>query len=425
MPELIREMSGSSVCAPSVFHNRFWALQSMGLVLVGFASLFPPLYHLQEYVFLVLMGATVVMSLRQKTVLWIRTPLDLPLGCFLLWVLCTVPFATDVSYSFAEWRKFLTHALVFYWALLVLHRSGREDLPKYVLFAVAVGGTLLASYALVDFFAAGGTWRDRLIRARAIGSDYNWLSTYMVMAIPVLGCLLVVSSARWVRSTLIVALVLTGLAQIFSYTRAGWIAHVGQGIVLAVVMARRRLVLAVLGAGMVAGLVLALASFAGFQKDTVDTTTIETRLTVWRIGLGEIFAHPVVGIGYGYNSFVKKYPEYAPQAQSHLPVRVQVIPAMHSAFLMVALGSGLPALVCFVWIFVALLWTLFSRPSVPIDSKTWSLMAVGIGIALVGFPLRNLFDYMFAGSLAHLFWLLAAIGVMIKTSNRDHNISVV
>ena len=98
-------MSSASVCVSSVFHNRFWALQSAGLVFVGFASLFPPLYHLQEYVFLVLMAATVLMSLGQKTALWIRTPVDLPLGCFLLWVLCTVPFATDVSYSFAECLK--------------------------------------------------------------------------------------------------------------------------------------------------------------------------------------------------------------------------------------------------------------------------------------------------------------------------------
>jgi putative inorganic carbon (hco3(-)) transporter len=313
---------------------------------------------------------------------------------------------------------------VFYWALLVLRRSGRDALPKYVLLAVAVGATLLAAYALVDFFAAGGTWRDRLVRARAIGSDYNWLSTYMVMAIPVLGSMLVVSYARWARGAQILALVLTGLAQIFSYTRAGWVAHVVQGIVLAIVTGRRRVGLAVLGGITVVGLVLVLASFAGVQGDTVNATTVETRVTVWRIGLGEILAHPIVGIGYGNNSFVKKYPEYAIQAQSHIPVRAQVIPAMHSAFLMVALGSGLPALVCFVWIFVALLWTLFSRPSVPSDSKTWSLMVVGIGVALVGFSLRNLFDYMFTGSLAHLFLLLAAIGVMIKTSNRNHNIRV-
>ena len=415
-------MLSSGFWESSTFHNRFWSLQSAGLVLVGFASLFPPLFHLQEYIFLLLMVGTVLMSLGQKTALWIRTPVDLPLGCFLLWVLCTVPFATDVSYSFAEWRKFLTNALVFYWALLVFRHSGREALPKYVLWSVAVGGTLLASYALVDFFAAGGTWRNRVIRARAIGSDYNWLSTYMVLAIPVLGGMLLVRYARWARGAQILALVLTGLAQIFSYTRAGWVAHVVQGIVLAVVTWQRRLALAVLGVGMVAGLVLVLASFVGFQRDTVDAYTIETRMTVWRIGLVEILAHPVVGIGYGNNSFVKKYPEYSPQAQSQIPERAQVISAMHSTFLMVALGSGLPALVCFVWIFVALLRLLLA--SVPGGSKAWSLVAVGIGIALVGFSVRNLFDYMFTGGLAHLFWLLAAVGVTIKSLNHDHNTSV-
>jgi hypothetical protein len=34
-----------------------------------------------------------------------------------------------------------------------------------------------------------------------------------------------------------------------------------------------------------------------------------------------------------------------------------------------------------------------------------------LGIVLVGFFCRNLFDYMFAGSLAYLFWILMACGI--------------
>lgn len=52
------------------------------------------------------------------------------------------------------------------------------------------------------------------------------------------------------------------------------------------------------------------------------------------------------------------------------------------------------------------------------------LVAVGIGIALVGFTVRDLFDYMFMGGLANVFWILAAVGVTIKSPNRDHNVSV-
>jgi heptosyltransferase-3/putative inorganic carbon (HCO3(-)) transporter len=34
-----------------------------------------------------------------------------------------------------------------------------------------------------------------------------------------------------------------------------------------------------------------------------------------------------------------------------------------------------------------------------------------IALAVIGFVIRNLFDYMFAGSLASLFWILVAIGL--------------
>jgi putative inorganic carbon (hco3(-)) transporter len=39
-----------------------------------------------------------------------------------------------------------------------------------------------------------------------------------------------------------------------------------------------------------------------------------------------------------------------------------------------------------------------------------------IALAVIGFMVRNSFDYMFAGSLASLFWILVAVGLSI----RDH-----
>jgi hypothetical protein len=36
---------------------------------------------------------------------------------------------------------------------------------------------------------------------------------------------------------------------------------------------------------------------------------------------------------------------------------------------------------------------------------------MAIGLAVIGFVARNLFDYMFAGSLASLFWIIVATGL--------------
>ena len=399
----------------------FWGLQGYVMVALACSSFFPPLFRYQEHTVIVLVVLCLGMCAVEKKSPWVRNPLDLPLWCFMVWVLGTIPFATDPAYSFAEWKKFVAQAGVFYWALLVLSRCRNERLPRLVLQALVVSASLLACYALVEFVRQGGTWRDRFIRAHAFGSDYNWLSTYMVVAIPVAGSLLAIARVAWMRAAQGLALLLAGAAQLFSYTRGGWLGHAAQGVTLALMIGGRRMVLAVLGLLAMIGAGLVVASHSGFQTDTVDAKTVDTRLMVWTIGLGQVATHPVVGIGFGNNSFVKRFPEYSVEKQAHLPERDRIIPAVHNTFLMVALGSGIPALLSFAWIFVALLRRLVPIPWTIGRDRVTAVIAGGIGLAVIGFAVRNLFDYMFMGSLAHLFWLLAAVGITLTGSRGpDH-----
>jgi hypothetical protein len=66
--------------------------------------------------------------------------------------------------------------------------------------------------------------------------------------------------------------------------------------------------------------------------------------------------------------------------------------------------------VLFVWVFIRLGTELFPKINRKklTDSENFKLC---LGIVLVGFFCRNLFDYMFAGSLAYLFWILMACGL--------------
>ena len=165
--------------------TRFWTLQASGLLLISFATFFPR-SPFQEYLFLILFVLSlIVVAGVKKLSPWVRSPIDIPLLSFIVWVLWTVPFATDIGYSFSEWRKFATQVLVYYWALLVMRHSGQVRLPQQILWVAIFGCAFLSAYALSDFVLRGGTWQDRAIRARAPGSDYNWLSTYIVLALPI------------------------------------------------------------------------------------------------------------------------------------------------------------------------------------------------------------------------------------------------
>jgi len=82
---------------------------------------------------------------------------------------------------------------------------------------------------------------------------------------------------------------------------------------------------------------------------------------------------------------------------------------------MVLMGSGVPAFLLFVWIIVCAIQELLAgvrvsdlRPSGPL------VFRMAIALAVIGFVVRNIFDYMFAGSLASLFWILVAIGLSFK-----------
>jgi hypothetical protein len=74
------------------------------------------------------------------------------------------------------------------------------------------------------------------------------------------------------------------------------------------------------------------------------------------------------------------------------------------------MGSGVPALILLIWVFVRIVSTLVRQWRRSKNAETqWVLVAVAV--VTVGFATRNLFDYMFAGSLSHLFWILVAAGL--------------
>ena len=391
-----------------------WTLQAYGLLGITFSSFFPSLFHFQEYAFFLLLAVGLCLSWIEKINPWIRTPIDLPLLGFVGWVLCTVPFATDPAYSFSEWRKLVAHVLVFYWAMFVLRRCRRIDCSRQIFWAVVLGSFLLSGFALVDFLLHGGTWRDRLVRAGAPYSDYNWLGTYLVLVTPILIWWVVSHWELWVRVIGTLTLILVGLAQVASYSRAGWVAHFAQAVGFGFIAGRRRLVIWVLvGAITMAGGLL-VASEIGYQRDTVDSWTLSVRVKTWQLGFQQVVLHPLVGAGYGYGTFLKVHMTEI-EAEKDKNVRERVLPGLHSAFAMVLMGSGVPALILFIWIFVGIVSTLTRQWRQSKVAETKGLL-LAVAVVTVGFATRNLFDYMFAGSLAHLFWILVATGIVVAST---------
>jgi O-antigen ligase len=386
-------------------------LQVYGLAAVTLLSFFPKLFRVQEHAFFLLFVVAICFVWLEKINPLARTRLDIPLIAFIAWVLLTVPFAIDPAYSFSEWRKFVAHMLVFYWAMFVLRVHGNGESTRKVLLAVVLGSLALSAFALQDFVIRGGSWRDRQVRAAAPSSDYNWLTTYLVLVIPILiGWLLTQSSRVW-RALGFFSLATSMLAQVAAYTRAGWIAHLTQAFAFVLVVRRQRFILWFFACAILAGSALMTLSFVGYQQETTDPWTFSARVKTWRLGIQQVVEHPIVGIGFGNNTFSKLYAAEIEADKTKGPTE-KVLPALHNTFAMVLMGAGVPALILFLWIIVSVIRELLVGASIMSFPKSGGvLIRMAIAMAVIGFMVRNLFDYMFAGSLASLFWILVATGL--------------
>lgn len=385
-----------------------WTLQGAGLVLVTVLSFFPRLFHLEEYVFFTLLALAALTTWREGRSLWIRTPIDLPLLLFVGWVLLTIPFAQDPAYSFGEWRKLAAQVFVFYWAVMVIDRCHAMDLRQRVMEAIILGTTILSLWGLVDFFLRGGTFVDRYVRASAPFSDYNWLGTYLIIGIPFIALRFWQADSAGFRIVLGMAFVIGSLTLFATYSRASWLGLAAQVVAFGLVTKRYKLVGSALGGVVLVGLVLVFLTQVGYQRDTVDPWTVYTRVDVWGKGIDEILRHPIGGIGYGYHTFE---PVISGHPKGNGPM------GLHNTFLMIGGGTGIIGLSLFLWLLVKSVHVNMVQFQAN-PTKLVGLFALAVAMMIVGFAVRNVFDYMFAGGTAYVFWILIGLGMSQFLQNR-------
>jgi putative inorganic carbon (HCO3(-)) transporter len=102
---------------------------------------------------------------------------------------------------------------------------------------------------------------------------------------------------------------------------------------------------------------LLAVSEIGYQRDTIDPWTFSARVKTWRLGLHQVVQHPLVGVGYGNDTFLKVHAAEVETEKGKGAVE-KVLPGLHNTFAIVLMGSGVPAIILFIWIFVRIVSTL-------------------------------------------------------------------
>ena len=379
------------------------------------------LHNLVEYFFVGLLVAWFGVRIHRRDFHFVRTPLDLPIVLFVVWIALTIPFSVDPEYSFAEWRKTVLQISMFYFVVNVVNNGTHA---RHVLYAVMLGVIAFSAFGIVDHLARGDGLFDRTSHAASLASSGQFFSTYLVMGVPFFWLLFQERAGRFATWQVGFLFVMSVVALFLSHTRGAWVAFVAQLIVFGLLRVKRKwrtwgIVAVTCGVLFVGGVFKASQSHFPQLAQHVpaesfwDFSSMQVRLAIWPVAIDQTIARPMLGHGYGKHTFQKKNEERHAEITAGVDKKPLVNFHVHNAWLSLAYETGLPGLTLLALVLVAIIRTAVQ------DVREGGGTLVGnfgfcILLLVVGVVVRNMFDMMFLGSLAYLFWLLTGLHFALK-----------
>ncbi|SLM50294.1 membrane protein of unknown function [Nitrospira japonica] len=384
------------------------------LLLVYVATLpFKRLLFVERHAFIVLLGLLVIWCVVRRRLFYRKTPYDVWLLAFVLWVGLTIPFAAFPSYSFKEYGKLLQGVTTLYAVVWFLTDLGSRTV---LLLVLGTSLFLVSAYGLTQFNVAD---------PQAIISSFPaevWLTTFLVMTLPY-----ALAAAYGDHSPIMTGVgaalsVLAAACLLSTQSRAGLIAFAAELVVMAWLV---RTSLAKWTAGVVTlGLVLVvlLAVWLKSPVPVAEQPAVQTsipvktglasivhRFDIWKFTLSEIGEHWLVGVGYGGQTYAMLYGDDAETvAPGHAAVKAQ---GAHNILLYLALHVGIAGMALFLGFYVTLVRTTAQAYRAAADGLSRSVLAGTVG-SMGGLFVRLQFDQMLVGALAVLFWVLVGMSVL-------------
>ena len=363
--------------------------------------------------FILLLGLLVGWCVTNRRLFYSRTPYNMLLLAFVIWVGFTIPFSVAPSYSVKEYGKLLQHMVVFY---AVIYFFKGLLYRQVLLGLVGIMAILVAGYGLSQFNLENPEMVTSFLPAEV------WLTTFLVMVIPFGLAVALGEGPPEIRSGGALVVGMMTVCLIATQSRAGLVALVGEVwvIVWFIRSASAKIVAALVTVYVIAAFVVVFnastTSVIGLSADITSSIPVKKgslsmfhRLDIWGFTLSEIAKHWLVGIGYGSHSYLLAYGQDQEVVMpGHLAVTHE---GTHNIFLYLALHVGLPGMLLFGWFFVRVVLRTSEEYR---QAHDWLSKAVLVGsvVSVVGLILRLQFDQMLVGSLALLFWVLLAMAVL-------------
>lgn len=360
-----------------------------------------------------------------------QTPLNHPLIWYLGLVLVTTLFSQNVWKSVRGLDGLLTISAFYLVYLSIKDRAHLKTLLAVLLLSI----TLAAIYGILQHDLQVDPFRltkpisllkhvnDDLkapVRISAFFSSYMTFSGQLAMAIPLLcACLFLVNSPLK-KGLLAVSLFLASLALLWTYTRSGWL-----GMLCALLpfgyVKNKKITLVV-----IFSLIIGLFSLYVIEQQEIINVHLELvervlsifrtkeyleRLYTWKNSLDIIKDYPLTGIGKkNFSHLVDQY--RIPYGDFDFSSRAHA----HNNLLQVAVESGIPALICFLWLWSVMFRTMYQTyQRLHAQGRRLDMLALGCLGALIAFFVQGGFEHNFGDSeAAMMMWTIMALGMKLS-----------
>lgn len=370
----------------------------------GFAYSFP-------WVYLIAVVTLVSLAFSKESKRIPKSSVSILLFVFLAWTAITTVFGVEQASAWEKWDEFAkVLAMVFVTLMLV---NNRERL-HWLIWVIVVS---LGFYGLKGgiFTLTHGGASHALGPPGSFIADNNAFAMAMCMTLPLMRYLQLHTANKLVRIGLGVALLLTGITVLGTYSRGGLI---GLVVVAAALLLKGRRKIALIVTLVVVGYVAyqfmppQWTARMGTLRDAKQTDSGETRIQSWQFSANLAFHRPLVGGGFDAYENADTWSRYAPEGAKQR--------AVHSIYFRVLGEQGFVGFA----LFLALL-TAGWRSCARVRKRTRDSPGARWAFDLASMLQVSLAAFMSAGAFLpmpyfDLSYQLMAVCVLLELCARDH-----
>jgi len=356
---------------------------------------------------------------------WIKTPIDKPILCLLVFCILSSVFSVHKYTSIWSFVLLLNYVIIYY---LIVHTINTRKCLRQLVYMIVFVAALLSIFGLIKKIGSNpfpwwdydiGLNRELAVSSSTFGNP-NHFAGYLAMAIPLLLGLFFTGLRRGKFLLLIFFTLLMVIAIILSLSRGGWAsAFVGLAFMFSVLLANqyvghKTISLIIIG-GVFFWAFIVLANRPVVEeiltmKQASQDSSIQSRVLVWQKTVDVVRDYPLLGTGPG--TFSTIFTQYQP------PGFTSRYLSAHNDYLHFISEVGVPLIAVMIWMIISFYHrgiTKLANPSRLVRGTTLGAMS-GVTAILI----YSIFDFnLHIPANAILFTVIAAIVVSPIPATED------